>query len=110
LKKNRRLTLTAICEHLGLEPFPCRILLLGLVATGLIRKRGAYFSNTYLGNLALSRDSSLYVGNCVRWQHHIVYKPMFHLLDSLRQNRNVGLDEIPGPGTTLYERIAAHPQ
>lgn len=110
LKENRRLTLTAISQRLGLDEFPCRILLLGLVTTGIIRKRGPYFSNTYLGNLALSRDSSLYVGNCVRWQHHIVYKPMFHLLESLKQNRNVGLEEISGPGTTLYERIASHPE
>ena len=110
LKEGRRLTLSAIAQRLQLDEFPCRILLLGLVSTGVIRKRGRYFSNTFLGNLALSRDSPMYAGNIVRWQHHIVYKPMFHLLESLKQNRNVGLDEITGPGTTLYERIAAHPE
>lgn len=109
LKQRRRMTLEEIAGAVGLEVFPCRVLLLGLVATGVIKKRGRYFSNTYLGDIALARDSEYYLGNTVRWQHHIVYKPMFRLLDSLRQNRNAGLEEIPGTGDTLYERIAQHP-
>ena len=109
LEQNRRLTQSAIAERLGLDEFAARTLLLSLVSTGVIRRRGAYFRNTYVGSRVLSRNSPLYVGNCVRWQHHIVYKPMFHLLESLKQNRNLGLEEISGSGTTLYERLASHP-
>lgn len=109
LKRNRRMTLEQIASAVKLDPFACRVLLLGLVATGVVRKRGAWFSNTYLGNIALATDSEYYLGNTVRWQHHIVYKPMFRLLESLQQSRNVGLEEISGTGDTLYERIAQHP-
>lgn len=109
LKRNRRMTLEEIAKELKLDEFACRVLLLGLVATEVIKKRGAYFSNTYLGEIALCKDSEFYLGNTVRWQHHIVYKPMFRLLESLQQNRNVGLEEFSGTGDTLYERIAQHP-
>ena len=109
LKQNRRMTLEEIARQVKLDEFACRVLMLGLVATNVVKKRGPYFSNTYLGDLALATDSEFYLGNTVRWQHHIVYKPMFRLLESLQQNRNVGLEEISGTGDTLYERIAQHP-
>lgn len=99
-----------IARRLALPQNSARILLDGLVAIDLLKRRGETYRNTYVGSLVFLKDSELYIGNIVRWQHHIVYKPMFHLLDSLKQGRHVGLVEFSGPGDTLYERISAHPE
>lgn len=39
----------------------------------------------------------------------LMYGAFEHLETSLRQGTNAGLDRFPGPGTTLYERLSAHP-
>jgi hypothetical protein len=39
----------------------------------------------------------------------LMYGAFEHLEDSLRRGTNVGLERFPGPGTTLYERLSAHP-
>jgi precorrin-6B methylase 2 len=33
-----------------------------------------------------------------------------HLTHALKENRNAGLDEFPGSGATLYERLAEYPE
>ena len=43
------------------------------------------------------------------WQHHIVYKGLVDFVDALKENRNVGLRHFPGPGNTIYERLASDP-
>jgi SAM-dependent methyltransferase len=39
-----------------------------------------------------------------------MYRPFFHLTESLRQGRNIGLCDFPGPGDTLYERLSDYPE
>lgn len=39
----------------------------------------------------------------------LMYGAFEHLEASLRQGTNVGLSRFDGPGTTLYERLTAHP-
>jgi DNA-binding Lrp family transcriptional regulator len=110
LEERGALSLQDIAKSLGIGEFSCKVLLLGLTATGVIKKRGEKYSNTYVGSLILVKGSSMFVGNCVRWQHDIVYRPMFRLLESIRESRHVGLEEIPGSGDTLYERLSGHPR
>jgi methyltransferase len=40
---------------------------------------------------------------------HVQRRCTAHLTDALKENRNVGLKEFPGEGTTLYERLAQYP-
>ena len=39
----------------------------------------------------------------------LLYRPFSHLADSLREGTNLGLEEFPGQGSTLYERLQSHP-
>jgi hypothetical protein len=40
----------------------------------------------------------------------LMYQPFTRLTEALRRGTNAGLEVFPGPGTTLYERLAAHPE
>lgn len=43
------------------------------------------------------------------WYHTIAYPLAAGLTDSLRRDTNVGLDQLAGEGSTVYERLAANP-
>ncbi len=105
LSTHRRLTQSSICELLGIQRQPARILLLGLVTTGLLKKEGEYYFNSDLAEIVLTSHSPRNVLSYVKLQHHVMYKGMFHLTESLREYRNVGLCEFPGDEPTLYERL-----
>ena len=98
-------SLPRLAELAGVERKPMRILLLGCVALGLIEKREGYY-NSAIAERLLNRDSPRNVAATVEFAHHLVYRPMFHMADAIRENRNVGLSEFPGAGNTLYERLS----
>jgi len=100
-----------IRTKLDVEDKPCRILLLGCTALGLLRRdgQGAYH-NTAVAAMMLSGNSSKNVIPVVKWQHFINYRALYYFADALRSNRNVGLQEFEGSGDTLYERLTHHPR
>lgn len=110
LSEKGPLTRSEIASHLGLQGKPARILLLGLTATGLVRKRGDRYTNGIVAERVLTRHSPRGLIPVVRWEHHIVYKAMFHFLEALKVNRNVGLKEFQGEELTLYERLSHDPE
>jgi molybdopterin/thiamine biosynthesis adenylyltransferase len=110
LSKHGRLSGTEIATRLGIEEKPARILLLGCAALGLLRKRGAMYSNSRVAQRLLVRESPRNVISIIRWQHHINYRPMYRFYDAIKANRNVGLDEYEGNESTLYERLAHKPE
>jgi hypothetical protein len=110
LARNPGATLQRLAELAGVERKPMRILLLGCTALGLIDKRGDGYSNGPAAERLLNRDSSGNIIAAVEFAHQLVYRPMFHLADAIRANRNVGLCEFPGEGTTLYQRLSQHPE
>lgn len=110
LSTHRKLQQSAIGELLGLERQPTRILLLGLVTLGLLKKEGGYYSNSKIAEVALTSHSPENVISYVKLQHHVMYKGMFHFTRALREFRNVGLDEFPGHEPTLYERLGRRPE
>jgi hypothetical protein len=105
------MTREQVASALAIEDKPARILLLGCAALGLIRKnrKGAY-SNSRLAAELLNQDKPKHILNIIKWQHYINYQAMFHFADAVKANRNVGLDCISGQGSTLYERLAQHPE
>lgn len=102
-------TLQDLARRLNLAEQPMRILLEGLAATGALRKRGERYANTLMSTIAFTSQNPHSLKATILWQKHIVYRPMSRLLESLQAYRNVGLDEIPGTGDTLYERLGGHP-
>jgi len=98
----------AIQGSLDLESKPARILLTGLVALGLVEKRGdAYFNSEMVEENAIDgKEGSL--TPLYEWYARINYPALFDFVDSLKENRNVGLRHFPGSGATLYERLASN--
>lgn len=101
-------------EQLGtgmnLRPYPCRVLLVGLTALGLIVKKDEQFHNAALTESLLAGDKPDSLAPVLGWQAHIVYPGLQDFLESLRQSSNVGLRRFPGDGPTLYERLVSHPE
>jgi ubiquinone/menaquinone biosynthesis C-methylase UbiE len=103
------LTRAQLAEALHIAEQPARILLLGLVTCGLLRRRGAAYVATPLADQLFNRDRPRNIADVVLWQHFINYRAMGHFHEALRANRNTGLAEFPGDEPTLYQRLAHDP-
>ncbi|SBT05097.1 O-methyltransferase, family 2 [Candidatus Accumulibacter aalborgensis] len=109
LRAEGAMTLAELARRLDLAEQPCRILVQTLTANGVLKKRGDRYANTIMARIAFSSQNPRNVKATILWQKYIVYKPMARFLESLKEQRNVGLEEISGTGETLYERLEAHP-
>lgn len=111
LSTHKRLALTEITELLNIQRQPARIMLLGLVSSGILKKNpDNTYSNTPTAEIALSKHSPINVISYVRLQHHVMYKGMFHLYESIREYKNLGLQEFEGNEPTLYQRLSHTPE
>lgn len=109
LDKEGPMSQEQIERALGIATQPCRILLLGLTALKLTRKRGNLYRNSMIAKRAFSRQSDRNIIDIVRWQHFVNYKALYHFHDSIKANRNTGLAEFAGTEPTLYERLTHDP-
>ena len=110
LARRGPLTHDELAAELGLQDHAARVLLLGCTVLGLVKLRRGRYRNSLVAARYLSRESPTNLVSMVEWQHAINYRPMFHLTEALRANSNRGLDAISGPGSTLFARLASHPQ
>ncbi|MFI6277214.1 methyltransferase [Streptomyces sp. NPDC050988] len=99
-----------VAETIDVEPQPARILLLGLASLRLLEKEGDKYVNSELVRRKLLRANPRFLGPLVDIQADIINQAMGDFAESMRQNTNVGLRHIQGPGTTLYERLTVHPE
>lgn len=99
-----------VAQAIGVEPQPARILLLGLASLRLLEKKGHKYVNSDMARYKLLRSSPRFLGPLVDIQADIINQSLGDFAESMRQNTNVGLRHIEGPGTTLYERLTAHPE
>lgn len=103
----KKLNIAEICEHLNIKKQPARVLLLGLVNTGILKRSSdGYYSNSTSADILLTRHSPKNLISYVKLQHHIMYKGMFHFYDSLKAYKNLGLEEFEGNEPTLYQRLS----
>jgi ubiquinone/menaquinone biosynthesis C-methylase UbiE len=104
-------TLADMARRLRVSRYGMRVLLLGLSTAGLVRrdKNGAYH-NSPLASQLLDPASPDNLLAAVKAYHALIYRPMFHLADAVRTGTNVGLADFPGPGQTLYRRLAQRPR
>jgi ubiquinone/menaquinone biosynthesis C-methylase UbiE len=110
LDQKGRLTRQQIAQHLGIAEQPARILLLGCTATGLLRKHGDLYSNTYLAKRLLVQGKPGCIESYVELEHLVMYKAMPWMYEAIRENRNAGLQEFQGDEPTLYQRLAHYPE
>jgi DNA-binding Lrp family transcriptional regulator len=109
LEKEGPMTRQEIARRLGIDEQPARIVVLGLTATGLLRKRGARYSNSHLAKILLVKDSPRKITAYVELQHRAMYPALRWMLEATREYRNVGIREFAGDEPTLYERLAHVP-
>lgn len=101
-----------IAKHLGTTDYATRILLFALAAARLVKRgRGANgtYSNSKAADKFLSTDSPYCMIPVIRRTREIYYHPLYHVLEAVKEGRNVGLDAVPGRGDTIYERLAQDP-
>ena len=109
LSKEPGLSRTEISSNIGIQDQPAKVLLTGLAALRLVLKDGDAYRNARVVEELLSPDSPSNMIDVLGWQHYIVYPAEHDLLDSLKQNRNVGLQHFPGNEDNLYSRLAHNP-
>lgn len=109
LEKNGSLTDREIQTRLNLSAQACRILLLPLVSSKILKKSSNRYRNTRLAKKFLTNSGEWKFLNCLKWQHSINYRAMYHFKDSLLANTNLGLKEFSGDEPTLYQRLAHQP-
>ena len=110
LSSNPGIDLNEIARQLSLGVYPCRILLVGLTALGVLRNENGRYFNAALIEQMMVKGKPGYFGPILGWQAHIVYPGLEDFLESLKQGTNVGLRHFPGQGSTLYERLVSHPE
>ncbi|WP_326691563.1 acetylserotonin O-methyltransferase [Streptomyces sp. NBC_01795] len=110
LEKPGGLDLAGVAGALGTEEHAARVLLLGLASLRLVHKEGDTYRNAPLARRCLLRGSPNYLGPRVEMQRHVTNPGIGDLLESVRQDTNVGLRHLAGSGPTLYDRLAAHPE
>jgi methyltransferase len=100
---------TAIAEALGLPPASVRVLLLACCAMRLVERTPAgEYHNAEWVSAAFTGERPSFT-TVVEGFDKLLYQPFSRLTESLRRGTNMGLECYPGPGTTLYERLSAHP-
>ena len=110
LRNNPGLTREEVAQKLGIQEQPARIMLLGLVSAGLLRKRGDRLFLTRVSSELLCEESPTNIIAYVYLQHEVMYPGMTHFVESVKEYRNAGLVEFPGSEPTLYQRIKHDPQ
>lgn len=111
LSEHKKLDISRITKLLNIEKQPARILLLGLVSSGILQKDAeSFYSNTPAAEILLTTHSPGNVISYVRLQYHVMYKGMFHFVEALKTYKNVGLQEFPGNEPTLYQRLGHTPE
>ncbi len=103
-------TMTDIRSALRIPENSARVLLMACCSLNLIKKnrtRGTY-SNHPVATALFGEGSPYNVRPILEANHSLIYRPMNHLLESLKKGTNTGLKEFPGKGNTLYERLSGH--
>ena len=96
LSKQPDLTKAQLEAALKLGSYPCRVLLTGLTALGLVVKNDAQFRNSALAESLLVLEKPDSIAPVLGWQAHIVYPGLQDFLESLRAGSNVALRRFPG--------------
>lgn len=98
-------TLEELAHALHLDHQPARILMIGLTSLGIVTLENNRYGNAQLIEERMVKNKPGYAGAILGWQAHIVYPGMTDFIQSLKENRNVGLDRFPGDEPNLYQRL-----
>jgi ubiquinone/menaquinone biosynthesis C-methylase UbiE len=103
------LTKAQIAAALKLQPRAIDILLLGTTALRLTENTGGVYRNSSVVTQLQIDNAWQIFKDVVAFEQYIVYAGQVDFTESLRENRNVGLRQVPGKGRDLYHRLSENP-
>lgn len=109
LNERPELTGDEISAALGLARRPVDVLLLGSTALKLTTMRDGRYRNAELIDTMFATEEWEIITDLVTFEANFVYAPQGDLVESLRQNTNVGLRHFDGDATDLYHRLPNTP-
>ena len=109
LSETPGITKSELSKKTNLEARPLRILMTGLTALKLVIKDGESYRNSAIVEKILVPSSPENWVDVLGWQNYIVYPGEVDFVESLKQNRSVGLQRFPGNENNLYSRLAHDP-
>lgn len=111
LSRNQGATREELRRNLELTEHCTRVLMLAACAVGLVRREesGKYY-NSDLAEKVLVAHSPQSMLPFVRFNYEVQQRGSRQFTRALKENRNAGLDEFPGSGETLYQRLAGYPE
>jgi SAM-dependent methyltransferase len=101
-----------IRDQLRIPDHSTRALLLACASLGFVRRdprRGTYRNSRYVDRMFVGPERARTLPHLEAF-HALMYQPFFHLTEGLRQGTNVGLQCLPGEGSTLYHRLESNPE
>lgn len=111
LSRNPGATQEDLQTLLSLSPHATRVLMLACCTTKLVRRddqTGRYW-NSPMSEKVLVSGAPFSMLPFVKFNQVIQHRCSLHLTEALKADRNVGLDEFPGAGATLYQRLTEYP-
>ncbi|MDY7021234.1 MAG: methyltransferase [Cyanobacteriota bacterium] len=109
LWKHPELSQAEISQHLNLEEYPTKALLLALTALKLIQKDSDRYRNSLVIQMLFLENTWKEFYDVVLFEAKIVYRGSIDYVESLQQNKNVGLRQFQGQGPDLYNRLHEDP-
>ncbi|MEL7037836.1 MAG: methyltransferase [Cyanobacteria bacterium J06592_8] len=109
LWKHPELSQAEISQHLNLEEYPTKALLLALTALNLIQKDSDRYRNSFVIQMLFLENTWKEFYDVVLFEAKIVYRGSIDYVESLQQNKNVGLRQFQGQGPDLYNRLHEDP-
>jgi precorrin-6B methylase 2 len=109
LSKQPELSSAEISQQLKLEEYPTKALLLALTALKLIQKIGDRYRNSLVIQMLFLENTWKEFYDVVLFEAKIVYRGSIDYVESLQQNKNVGLRQFQGQGSDLYNRLHENP-
>ncbi|MES2217073.1 MAG: methyltransferase [Pseudomonadota bacterium] len=109
LNTKGKLTKAEIAKKLNLQTRAIDILLLGTTSLKLTELKDEYYFNSNTLNYLFQENIWDIFKDVVAFEQHIAYLAQFDLTESLRKNKNIGLQRVPGQGRDLYHRLAENP-
>jgi SAM-dependent methyltransferase len=102
-------TVEEIRDRLRLPDHSARALLLSTTSLGYTKRspEGGYRNSREVHRALFGPDRAQEIPRLEAF-HFLMYRPFFHLTESLQQGTNVGLQCVPGTGDTLYDRLESN--
>ncbi|MEN9798365.1 MAG: hypothetical protein RL653_2061 [Pseudomonadota bacterium] len=103
------MTREELAPSLGIPDISVRALLMATQSLGLVTRdeRGGYSNQAWVTPSFTGDAQEL--PSVLEAYEQLLYRPFGRMEESLKAGTNTGLELIPGPGNTLYERLTAHP-